>query len=719
MSNFQLKSATEQMSPSTQLVGKLREFINESQLITPALAQNAVSLESLSADKSHELAVAGNNLSAALEAIAVDLGFDNKAKEFQTQSNAAAWAGLLAGNFKAALSKSLEFNQVSTESMAVVPSAAFGLADALDKRSFGLEAYNEQENRNAVVYSIAYNYQSARQDEFGETFFPTLTLTPDQVGFGVTVNLMTVYDGMERKITGSFEDWKKKNIIRAVADPTVMKKEQTKVVPVVRAQTADKFVAAATIPPTALLLEGESINTAPLAFGKKVDLLAVSATDALLAAGVLDQTDSLDPTVNLDAVYVKVGADTLKFNVSNVPYSNFVAATQGNYRLQNLAFTTTSLLLNNTKKNVDGTALADLATVVTNNLIVRLEMQVTGNVNTETGELTVFGNMVKVHSVQNASGDMLDLSASPAADVVTAFAGAQMLGYDILAYRANMNRRQRGQLIDNTRFTQMYHVPLRSPISTQHPVNTDGQTDAADVQALVTATRIRTSNEAVTALLRAKAQMEEYVDSRDEAGEGPAVMGVGRYFVRPTFMKDTVDFDTDIDSIKAHERAEDIQAVLVNKIRDMAYRLYTMSEFKAAADALAGGNSKAPTVIIGCDPIVARYLMVTGDLRTLGGEFDVRIVSTLDNRVRGRVFIAFSMFDEQRNTAPNPLNFGNMVWAPELVLTVNISRNGQTSKETVVQPRYLFCTHCPIMGYLEVENLENALKKVALNFHNV
>jgi hypothetical protein len=176
---------------------------------------------------------------------------------------------------------------------------------------------------------------------------------------------------------------------------------------------------------------------------------------------------------------------------------------------------------------------------------------------------------------------------------------------------------------------------------------------------------------------------------------------------------------TAIDSIKSHERAQDIQAVLVNKIRDFAYRMYRDSEYKAAADAIQGGISKTPTVVIGTDPVLARYLTVTGDLRTLGGEFDVKIVSTLDVRVQGKIFITFGVFDENRNVAPNPLNFGNMIWGPELVLTANISRGNTISKETVVQPRYLFVTHLPVVALLTVENVPDVLNKVAINFNQI
>lgn len=696
----------------TGMVDMLQAQVGNSHIVTPAIAKSALAMESLSDTEQGNLQQAGVALEAALESIVANLGI--AVKPTRAQVEAGTIAGVLGGDYQAFLTRKLDMPLIGTESMGIVNA---NVADGLDARSFGLEAYDDRENRNAVIYSIAYNYQAARQDEFGEAFFPTITLAPDQVGFGVSVDLMMVYDGYERKVAGTFEDFKKKNIIRAVADPSVLKKEQTRVTPVHRAQSAAMF--SADFAPTAVVIEGESILTAPLAFGKKLDLLGISQTDALLTTGVMDQTDTLDPTINLKNVYAVFGADKISIPVSNLPLSNFTYSTQNNKFVQTLSFSTTSVLLNKDSKNVDGSAFAVLNEIATNNLVVRLEVAVNGTVNIETGELVVYGNTIAVHSVQDANGNLLDLSAGVAAALVADVAAGKLSGYDLQAYRTNVNRRQRGQLIDVTKYTQLYNVPLRSPITAMHPATVDGQTDASDVQALITATRIRTSNESVATLLTAASTLKSYVDSRDETGTGPDVLGVGRFFVRPAFMYEDLDVTASIDSLKSHERARDIQAVLINKLRDMAYRLYRDSEYKAAADALAGGIAPVPTVVIGTDPVIARYINVEGDLRTLGGEFNVQVVSTLDVRMKGKIAVAFASMDENRNTQPSPLNFGNMVWAPELVLTANLSRGNTYSRETVVQPRFLFIVNTPVMGLLEVKNIPDTLNKVPLNMHTV
>lgn len=270
------------------------------------------------------------------------------------QLDAAAMSGIMASNYKTALTKKYDPVTISTESArSVMP---FGVSDSMFERSFAMEAYDERENKNAMLYTITYNMQAARQDEFGETFFPTITITPDQVGFGVSVDLMTVFDGIERKITGSFEDFKRKNIIRAVADPTVLKRDQTRIVPVVRTgQNEAYFVDGAIIPVQDILVEGEAIATAPLKVGVKLDLLGISQTQEMLAKGIANETDAIDPAVSLQNVYVSFsdGTDTdvIRFNTINLLLCTFNYNPQSNYREMVLNFKTNSVLINgNTKQ---------------------------------------------------------------------------------------------------------------------------------------------------------------------------------------------------------------------------------------------------------------------------------------------------------------------------------------------------------------------------------
>jgi hypothetical protein len=282
-----------------------------------------------------------------------------------------------------------------------------------------------------------------------------------------------------------------------------------------------------------------------------------------------------------------------------------------------------------------------------------------------------------------------------------------------------MNRRARGQLLDTTYYNQVYAVPLRSPITIPRPLTTGDANDSSDLAALITATHIRTSNAAVAELLKAQDMLAEFVSSNDGTAMSPEILGVSRYLVKAFYEHEIFDVRLAIDSLKSSDRPKDLQAALVNKLRDMAYRMYRDSGYKAAADAMAGGMSATPTVIIGTDPVLSRYLMEDGDFRTLGGDFNVKVVSTLNNQMTGKIIMSFGVF-EGSDGVPNPMHFGNMAWKPEMTLVLPIHRNGGNSKELTVQPSFLHVVNLPIMAALDVIGVSDvAASKVSVNTHAV
>jgi hypothetical protein len=672
---------------------------------TLAIGRASYAVESIDANVAGQMETAAVKLQTAIESMATRLGYELT----EAQKSAGVAAGLMVQDPQGFLASPVSTPVAATESMAVIDT--IGMSDALTKR--GIESYDEKENRQLAQYTVAYNVQASRQDEFGEAFFPTVTITPDNLGYIVQARLVSVFNDFQRNVSGALDNYNKKNIIRAAIDYRILKNDMTRIRPVYQAASAANFVDQAVIPATAITIEDETVTTAPLAVNKRFSLLGLSQTATLLANGVMDPSDSIDPGIYLDNIYVKFGSDILKFSVRQLPLASFAAAVQGNYREMKLNFTSESLLVNtNTAPTVDSSALVTLAPVTTANANLRLRVQVSGSINVETGETTVYAGAVEVASVIDSSGAALDLTAAPWAALVTAAGSASVIGYDLYAFRTNSNRRQRGQLLDVTFYNQLYPVPLRSPITVLRPVNSDGQSDASDLSALITATQIRASNEAVTALLEAAQALGQYVSTpvtAETLGVTPDILGIGRLLVVPAYIQATVDMNKAVASLNSSDRAADIAATLVNVIRDMAYRLYRDSGYQPAANALAGGNAAAPTVIIGTDPVLARYLMVEGDLRTLGSELNCKLVSTNDLRMAGRIAVTFGQFDNGSANTPNPLHFGNMAWKPEMTLVLPIARGGQISKELTVSPSFRHIVNLPVLGLLTVTNVPNVV----------
>lgn len=674
-------------------------------------ARTMLSMEKATAADVQDLNNTAGDLLNSLRA-AVGQGADGKSRLTYAQERAAVNAGILHSDWKGAVQRKLNLESAfrgDAKSSYIPMTGGQGFA----QRNLSMEAYDETANNQALAFSMAYNLEAVQVDAWNDAFWPTIVITSDQVGISIEVDLMMVYKAKNREIDGNFRDYDKVNLLRAVADATILQNDQTRIYPIHRPETAHNLVDETVLTPRIVEVAGESLKVQPIKFGVEVDALGISQTDSLIARGVLNNTDSLDPYFLIKTVAAKVGDDVLLIDVRNLPLNNFIVSGQNNYKVQNLNFATKSVLLNEKSLTAEKTELTGaLALIKAQKLAVRLELVVTGNVNVETGKLEVFGNRFKVATVVNEQGERMPLTEGVGKQIADAVAGGELLGYEPDGYRSNLNRRQGGQLLDVTKYTQTYEVPLRSPLNTIHPTTTNGSTDAADVRALIQATRTRMANEGVTALLEAQSTLAAYCDVRDVVGEGPELLGVGRFYTRSSYVSDVLDVAKTINSIESHKRAADLQAVLVNKLRDMVYTMYRDSEFQAGMQAL---GSAMPTVVIGTDPITARYINLDGELRTLGGDFPVKIVHSLDTRVIGKVFVAFSMFDETRGKQVNPLSFGNTVWASEVVLTANISRGDTFSRETLVAPRYRFFVNSPVMGYLEVQGITESLERIPLH----
>ena len=60
-----------------------------------------------------------------------------------------------------------------------------------------------------------------------------------------------------------------------------------------------------------------------------------------------------------------------------------------------------------------------------------------------------------------------------------------------------------------------------------------------------------------------------------------------------------------------------------------------------------------------------------------------------------------------------------MLYSPEVVVNLPISRDGQTSKELMVTPRFTHEVNLPVATLLNVSGLPKVLNKVAIDNHPV
>jgi len=710
----------------TTLTGKVVRSLQNSldnaggRFVEQGAASAFVSLESFTPSMESELQDAGEKLASTISEVVSVESMGNIAQAAEMGSNqqvAAMYAAVLAQAGSQAIhmkttTPSLESNQRWIDYS--------GQGDYLGTRiKAALESYDERDNKHATAYSIAYNLLAARQDEFGEAFFPTVVVPPDQVGFVLSIRLINVMDDIRRDVSGALNDFNKHNIIHAVLDATILDNDSTKIVPVYQGSSSANFVAGLT--PQNVIVEGETVSTSALAFGKRFSLLGIAQPDKLLQNGTADVTDAIDSAIKLDSVVIKlddgVDGEFVKIRTAYTPLAEFNSAQQGHYRTMRLNFDPQALILNGAIALADGTGNSTvLAGMVTTKHTVHLSVSINGSINQELGDCSLNAGALEVLAVYDEDGNKLDMTTGAGKTTHDLFNGATYAGYTLDARRTDSNRRQRGQLLTTDYYQQIYNVPLHGPITTLRPVTISDQTDAADLAALVTATHIRASNAAVTKLIDFASVLRGYKQDSQQVQQNPEFLGVGNYLVKAWYHEEEIAVADVVDSIKSSDRMADLQAAIVSVIRHAAYTAYRDTGYKAASDALAGGVGPKPTVIIGSDPVICNYLLVNGDFRTLGNDFDVKIVMTLDTRVTNKIYMTFGQFGEGKEGQPNPMHFGNMGWKPEQTIVLPMTRNGQISKELTVQPAFVHVVNLPILAEFSVTGIEDVIEqKVTVN----
>lgn len=718
----QLRASLESHLPAAAPMSRstAREFIN------------SASMESLSDSVYQDLRSSVDNLKVTLESAIKDLNLSREHEQVNNnQRRAGIMAAVLAQDLRAAGTRT--FQQPSLESRDGVKtelSPASGGVKHDRRLMVSTEQYSEQENAAMTSYSVAWNMVSSRQDKFNEAFWPTIVVDPNKFGYEITMPLVQVYNEISRGTDGTSTkaNFGRTPIVKALIEPKILQTDTTRLIPIVRANNANVFVPAATIPVINLSYEGNTYPTAPIAFPcNGIDVLGISQTDELLKTGFMDSTDALDPKVNLDALYVKVGTDVIKFgNLENLAMSAFTNAQQGLNQRANLNFTTKMLVVNQFTTQYDGSTSTVLAPITSVKAFVELQVDVYGHIDLQTARLHMAQPTISVSRVKDANGNVLDTSTGTGQTLAAIFNGATVLGFDLEARRINANRRERGQLIDFTTYRQLYEIPVLSPITVLRPMS-DGRSDteASDLNALTIATHVRVNNMGVAQLLKTQSALRSFVTVNGAVTANgtvdnldPEIMGVSRMILSPYYEEQNINVLTRVDSQKSFERAADTQALMVNVLRDMAYRGYRDSGFQAAQIGIYGNNSQPPMVKIGTDPVIARYLQVAGDFRTLGNEFPVEVVDTLNINMRGKIVMVFQTQGD--NSGNDPLGFGNMLWRPEIVTVLPLHRGGANSKELTAQPSVRFICKTPIMMVVNVTGLSDVMtQKVTVNYFQV
>lgn len=595
---------------------------------------------------------------------------------------------------------------------------AYGYMSKMDPK-VSLEAFDARNLEDLRAFSVIFAFSAAIQDEFAEAFFQTLTLSPDSTGLEVSQRRTMVQQEIRHPLTGEPVEWKQRNLLDAISDPTIVQNEATRIYPQVligNPKSEQFFVDKAVIAPKLTLgANGAKIHTAPLKAGMKVNLLGAGANDR--TNGQPDQTDAIDQRVIVEAVYLKIktasGESVVRFDTRSFAQNGFNKSLEGRDRRIALDMPTQILGVNAATEDyvtkAPATAFAFLGAAPYENVTVSLGGHFTGEGNLQFGHLTVNCANVSVNSARivNGPNDYENVTDETTMDDLTAqFEKIEFLGYEVKSYYANTNKRFLGLLLDSVEERVRYVVPLSPPISVQTPIT--GTATATDMAGPMNAQRIVNSINAVTKILENVEILRNVVPTISygmNTDEAPAIEGFGRVMVRPTLFDEKLNIADVISSASSATRTQDVQAAIVNKIRYGVAHVFTESRLQPAIDSMNGTAGERPELVLGTDPKIASYIMVNGDPRIVGLGFETKVVVTYDVRFRGKIY---GSFVRKKTGDVDILSHGVFAYIPELVTQAQIPFNGATTNVTQVQNRNLHVIFLPIALYIEVEGLEQA-----------
>ena len=591
------------------------------------------------------------------------------------------------------------------------------------------EAFDGQQLNNAIYFSIAYNIGASVQDEFGETLFPTIAVSPTESGISVSVEFVAIANEYLRNKSGKPVDGSDPDdriaVIKAIYDNEIFGVDTTALIPVYRDNDAENmanFVADGKY--TDDKTTGKPIVTAPLKFDTAIDLLGISQTDDILAKGNMDNTDAVDRAVSLKTVYFTMKgaqgteADELfAYDVTAVDGRRFfpASAVEGHYKGLRCNFKANGISINtsNTKK-ADGNASTNLASLA-GNYNIFLQFNISGDLNTDSGVVDLTAGSVRLVAVRNAAGELVDKNDVEYKKIEKAVGAAKLVGYVLDAKRTNSNVRTRGIIVSNEIFSYLYTVPFRSGVTCiKSLVNYSGtENDANRIAAQSQTTGFIISNIAVKTLV-------DHVDSLRSLSDNGALGafkfgGIGRKFIKPYFRQENVNLSDVVDSLESNKRDDDIRSNILQRVNNIAMDMIINSNYGPAFKVLKGNSGQKIKIVIATDPNIARLIVRGGESEfAYGDRFTFVVVSTYNNLMKDKIVVVPTVLDANKNTTPDPLNFGFCAYTPTIVYEVSKTTNGAVAGELNTIPRFLHVVNLPIAGLINVSGVAEAFSKIAL-----
>lgn len=338
-----------------------------------------------------------------------------------------------------------------------------------------------------------------------------------------------------------------------------------------------------------------------------------------------------------------------------------------------------------------------------------LSVTLTGNFQRQTGELVLQSGSATVFALQSIANPKLIIKIGAGDDAQKALIRSvkgQVTGASTTQNVTNINRGNFGYRIEVYDVYKHLSVQRRSPISVKYPVGPDDTNQQSLNNALEHMSVVINNQCSKQAFIEADKHIA-YVKSINNSPvvsntQGSEILA-GQHFVTATSINRSLRLQDVVSAVGTVEVFDAISAALINEVADIIAALNTRSGLAAIAEYGSTNVKDKWTVVVPQN--LARYMMRSGDARTIGPISNLEIVVTnFDSEVKRMIIVPYN---DSNSEVINPLaGIGVCVTKENIVVQGNVTRNNTDYGVVMTLPTYKHWALNVVIGTLTVEDAE-------------
>lgn len=337
-------------------------------------------------------------------------------------------------------------------------------------------------------------------------------------------------------------------------------------------------------------------------------------------------------------------------------------------------------------------------------------MTVSGNYQRQNNTLILNAGAFEIDYIKDANGKLKYLENTDNATVKALYSSLteqEITGLKLEFNHTNSNHTNFGYRVEVYDARKILNTRRQTPVSVRYPVakedtNEDSLNFAIEQMAVVL-------NAQTTAKAFSAAEEHfNYVRSIN----GSAIVGndqsssvmAGQHFVNATAIYRKLKLADVVSTGDTVSTFDNVSAAIINGLTEVAAALATNSGMAAISEYT---REKMKWTIVGHQNL-GRYLMRSGDARTIGGYSDFEVELTNIDEMIGKFYIVPQ--SETTGDVIDPLGgMGVCVSKEHIVISGTMTRNDRNWGTVVSMPCFMHNSVCPIVGLLFIEDATAAL----------